>query len=559
MKIRYSLFVLLSVLLLLPALGEAENIFRERVYLHTDKQTYLSGELLWMKFYLTDETGKPSSLSKVGYVELVDESTAQVQEKLDINDGVAEGWMELPVTLPTGNYRLIAYTRNMRNEGEDVFFNKTIGIINTFKADASVVTDTVMNDTGLPSPAKGSVRVSTKEQLYSTQTSGEILIADLPENVHSLSVSIAGVDLVRYNEDISLWSDNLKKYADVPAKTDFLPEYEGHIISGKIIDISTNPASTEENILSLLGFVGDQVRLFGGTVKEGGNVSFFTKRITGSREMAVSTSSSFGNKYRINIESPFTSHREMNMPEFVINRQWQEQLLQRSIGMQVMYAYTADSMSRVDTTYSYFRHKPDRSFILEEYTRFNTMEEVVIEFIPPLRFRQYNNKRFLSVLMNENNKFSSNSMVLLDGIPIMENDIIFNYNPLLVYKIDVYKDKFVFGNNHFEGMVFLTTYQHDYPGLVLDESTQIFDYEGTQVRRYFYSPSYTENTATGKKMPDYRHTLLWMPEVEIGAKSSLSMPFCTSSLTGDFQVTVEGITKDGKVIRGVSFFSVKDQ
>ena len=558
MKIRYSLFVLLSVLLLLPTLGEAENIFRERVYLHTDKQTYLSGELLWMKFYLTDETGKPSSLSKVGYVELVDESTAQVQEKLDINAGVAEGWMELPVTLPTGNYRLIAYTRNMRNEGEDVFFNKTIGIINTFKADASVVTDTVMDDIGLPSPVKGSVRVSTKEQLYSTQTAGEILIADLPENVHSLSVSIAGVDLVRYNEDISLWSDNLKKYADVPAKTDFLPEYEGHIISGKIIDISTNPASTEENILSLLGFVGDQVRLFGGTVKEGGNVSFFTKRITGSREMAVSTSSSFGNKYRINIESPFTSHREMNMPEFVINRQWQEQLLQRSIGMQVMYAYTADSMSRVDTTYSYFRHKPDRSFILEEYTRFNTMEEVVVEFIPPLRFRQYNNKRFLSVLMNENNKFSSNSMVLLDGIPIMENDIIFNYNPLLVYKIDVYKDKFVFGNNHFEGMVFLTTYQHDYPGLVLDESTQIFDYEGTQVRRYFYSPSYTVKNNVKTKTPDFRHTLLWMPNLETEGKSALSVPFSTSSLTGAFRVTVEGITKDGKIINGMSFFDVKN-
>jgi len=558
MKIRYLLFVLLSVLLLIPALGEAENFSRERVYLHTDKQTYLSGELLWMKLYLTDETGKPSSLSKVAYVELVDESTAQVQEKLDINAGVAEGWMELPVTLPTGNYRLIAYTRNMRNEGEAVFFNKTIGIINTFKADASVITDTVMNDTDLPLTAKGSIHVSTKEQLYSAQTAGEIFITDLPENVHSLSVSVAGVDLVQYNEDISLWNDNLKKYADVPVKADFIPEYEGHIISGKINDISTNQTSADENIFSLLGFVGDQVRLFGGTVKEGGNVSFFTKRITGSREMAVSTTSSFGNKYRISIESPFVSHQEMNMPELVINRQWHEQLLQRSIGMQVMYAYTADSMSRVDTTYSYFRHKPDRSFILDEYTRFNSMEEVVIEFIPPLRFRQYNNKRYLSVLMNENNKFSLNSMVLLDGIPIMENDIIFNYNPLLVYKIDIYKDKFVFGNNHFEGLVFFTTYQHDYPSLVLDESTQLFDYEGTQVHRYFYSPSYNEKNNSKTKTPDFRHTLLWMPNLETEGKPALSVPFSTSNLTGTFKVTVEGITKDGKVINGMSFFHVKN-
>ena len=557
MKIRYLLFVLLSALLLHPNTGAAENFSRERVYLHTDKQTYLSGELLWMKLYLTDETGKPSSLSKVGYVELVDETTAQVQEKLDIKDGVAEGWMELPVTLPTGNYRLIAYTRNMRNEGEAVFFNKTIGIINTFKSDASIMTDTVANDAGLPSPKKGNVDVTTRDQSYSTCTNSEISITNLPENIHSLSISVAGVDLVQYNEDITLWNENLKKYAAIPAKTFLLPEYEGHIISGKVTDISTDLPPTEENVFSLLGFVGEQIRIFGGIAKEGGNVLFFTKRITGSREIAVSTTSLFGNKYRFSFESPFVSHREINMPTFFLDPQWKDRLLQRSIGMQVQYAYTADSMSGVDTTYSYFRHKPDRTYILDEYTRFTTMEEVVIEYIPALRFRQYNGKQILSVLMNENNMFSLNSIVLLDGIPVIDNDIIFKYNPLLVNKIDIYKDKFVFGNNHFEGMVFLKTYNHDYPGLVLDESTQLYDYEGTQVHRYFYSPSYTGKNNDKSKTPDYRHTLLWLPMLETEGKPAITVPFSTSSLTGDFQVTVEGLTKDGKVINGVSFFNVK--
>jgi len=225
--------------------------------------------------------------------------------------------------------------------------------------------------------------------------------------------------------------------------------------------------------------------------------------------------------------------------------------------MQAQYAYTADSMSRVDTTYSYFQWKPDRSYILDEYTRFTTMEEIVIEFIPALRFRHFDDRSFLSVLLNESSLFSSgNTLVLLDGIPIIDHRVIFKYNPLLINKIDVYKDKFVFGNKHYEGMVFLSTYKQDYPSLVTDEATHIFDYEGTQVHRYFYSPTYTEKSGADSNVPDFRHTLLWMPDVETGGRSSLTVPFSTSDLTGDFQVTVEGLSKDGKVFSGTSFFKV---
>ena len=49
---------------------------RERVYLQTDKQFYLSGELVWMKFIATDLDQRLSDVSKVGYVELLDSGRA---------------------------------------------------------------------------------------------------------------------------------------------------------------------------------------------------------------------------------------------------------------------------------------------------------------------------------------------------------------------------------------------------------------------------------------------------------------------------------------------------
>lgn len=65
---------------------------RERVYLQTDKQFYLSGELVWMKFIATDLDQRLSDVSKVGYVELLDSALAVVQARLVLEKGVGE-WL----------------------------------------------------------------------------------------------------------------------------------------------------------------------------------------------------------------------------------------------------------------------------------------------------------------------------------------------------------------------------------------------------------------------------------------------------------------------------------
>ena len=65
---------------------------RERVYLQTDKQFYLSGELVWMKFIATDLDQRLSDVSKVGYVELLDSASAV-------------GWWPIPVICGTRGRR----------------------------------------------------------------------------------------------------------------------------------------------------------------------------------------------------------------------------------------------------------------------------------------------------------------------------------------------------------------------------------------------------------------------------------------------------------------------
>ena len=102
----------------------------ERIYLHTDKTFYNSGDDIWFKAYLVDaSTLTPGTLSKVAYVDLLNPSgEILITKTLHINDGYGRGDFKLPVRLPRGQYTLRAYTTYMRNFDKAFFFRKKINI-----------------------------------------------------------------------------------------------------------------------------------------------------------------------------------------------------------------------------------------------------------------------------------------------------------------------------------------------------------------------------------------------------------------------------------------------
>ncbi|HOX82415.1 MAG TPA: hypothetical protein PLS08_05255, partial [Chryseolinea sp.] len=112
------------------------QILQEKIYLHIDRPSYLTGETLWFKVYLTDATiHKPSEVSKVAYVEFIDGTNSSVlQTKVEIKNGTGSGSLYLPATLNSGNYMVRAYTNVMKNFSTEFFFHKSISIVNTFKS-----------------------------------------------------------------------------------------------------------------------------------------------------------------------------------------------------------------------------------------------------------------------------------------------------------------------------------------------------------------------------------------------------------------------------------------
>jgi hypothetical protein len=640
--------------------AQTKEPVRERLSLQTDKALYLAGELVWLKAIATDANGRPSDLSKVGYVELLDDTAPQIQIKLALENGVGEGSFSLPPTLPTRHYRLVAYTRYMRNEGEAVYYDRLLPVINPFiplraapsevfpslpiDRDVSLppVTDeapvedlpedpntlsvsmlsgdsvpqvqiTLALDNGvgegafflpqtlptgnyrliaqtgnrrtegeaisharslpvvpssfiasynLPEAAVISPVISTDRNIYPVRATGELSIEGLPEDLHTLSVSIAGIDslmpAITANED---YKRLLEGQTFLPGEQEYA-EYEGHIITGKLIDLATGaPATPDDNPMALLGFAGSRMQLFGGQVDRQGDVRFFTPKNAGIREVATAVLPSYLRQYRVDIQSPFARHTYRSLPALSLQSGGSETLLRRSVGLQVLQSYGMTGTNDTDTTgggqtlFSF--GEPDWRYLLDEYTRFETMAEVVLEFISGLRFRKTDNSYALSVLTEERVGFSqSPSLVLLDGIPLVDHGLIYNYNPLLIKEIEIYKGKYVFGGAMFDGLAIFKTYRNDYPGLRLGGSTQLFVYEGTQSPHPFPVPAYPTEGQRNSRLPDYRHTLLWKPQVEAHSGQTL-IPFTTSDLKGDFRITVEGLTQNGKVIYATRLIKVE--
>lgn len=112
-----------------------KTYLQEKVFVHTDRNFYLTGDHLWLKVYMVDASfNRPLDLSKVAYVEVLDDQAqAVLRAKVPLENATGHTALFLPASLNSGNYSLRAYTHWMKNYSPDFFFHKNITVINPFK------------------------------------------------------------------------------------------------------------------------------------------------------------------------------------------------------------------------------------------------------------------------------------------------------------------------------------------------------------------------------------------------------------------------------------------
>ena len=172
-----------------------------------------------------------------------------------------------------------------------------------------------------------------------------------------------------------------------------------------------------------------------------------------------------------------------------------------------------------------------------------------------VRVSKVEGETIIRILQEDIKRFSSlKALVLIDGVPIENHETVLDYNARLLHYIHQYSGRYTFGGKLYEGIVSLITHKGTLPGLRLDENSQLFAYEFPQNRPVFMTPAYDSEEQLTSRIPDFRHTLYWNPDITL---TTDAVSFYTSDMKGTYVVTLQGITDKGEAVKIQSEFVVK--
>lgn len=341
---------------------------------------------------------------------------------------------------------------------------------------------------------------------------------------------------------------------------EFLPEIEGPVINGKIVNKSTGlPA---KNIAYNLTVPGTDFAFCNASSNPDGNIRFSFKNTYKSNAIILQPANISDSDYRIDIVGSYADkYAVYPLGALSVSAKYKNTLLSRSIGTQVENTYEIDrkhryiKVSASDSTA--FFGKPDLNYYLDDYTRFVTMEEVIREYVDDVRVRKEGDKfRFRVRNLLFNTFFDNDPLLLVDGLPVFDASRIIALDPLKIRKIEVVSRKFFTGSAIVDGIVSVESYDGSLGATLLDPNAFVLEYDGLQQQREFYSPVYSTVEQQQSPVPDYRNVLQWSPELISGQNGKKRVSFYTADLRGKFAVVVDGISPEGLPGYAITTFQV---
>lgn len=532
----------------------------ERVYISTDKDTYLAGETIWFSAFCVDPSkGVLSDASSVAYLEISSTEGVLLTGKIALIGGRGSGALQLPATTPTGNYTVLAYTAPSKGRTDLMADAKTVSVFNTFSS----------------SRVKGGVEIVDsesvgKETVTGGKTFGNVNIIANPAATPS-SVSVVGVrndmpSKVTLSLSVSL-DDNLPAPSEADLRS-FLAtpnsgfkgedsDKEGETFRGKLIGQDADKVF-KEGLIAVVAFPGHAQDVYAGRVAADGTVSFVTDNVHGNRDMVCEIlGQDESADCRLVIDQPYLNVKPENIPSLRLSKSFERALLNRHTLLRSSFAAEPDTLLEFLPKRSglFLSDEHCKRYHLDDYNRFPTIRETLIEITPGLRIRKGMNGKTeiqtrLEDVMKDNTEYSGNMLVLIDGVPVKDVDRLLEFDTYLLSDILVYPYSYSFGEAIFSGVVDFVTKKGDISSFKFDKNVLIVDWQGT-----CYPVALTCAGMAASK-DDTRSTLYWHPTLELAPGEKLDIEVKTPSYQGVFKIVAEGISADGTPFRSESRLEV---
>lgn len=555
-----------------------KNIPQEKIFAHHNTSFLLTGEFLFYKVYcLNNKTENLSTLSKIAYVELVGtDNTIVFKHKIILNNGMGQGDFFVPTTVNSGNYKLIAYTQWMKNVENNYFFQDDISIINPFQSNQTAIIDNSIDNADVSnnnpnqsiknfSNESKFLGIQTNKQAFKNREKVNLKIESLQgeNSFGDYSISVRKIETISIPQKHTSYSyTNLFKDKNATSKPNkdsqiYLPELRGEIISGRVFSKET--ALPILNAKVGVSIAGKESLFKVANTNELGIFYLNVEKDYDSQNAIIQVISDNRDAFRIEIDQlEAVNYQKIDFFKLKITSEQKEYILNHSIYNQIENTYSnvkPNQPIEIDSIIPFFNSK-EKTYLLDDYTRFPTLKETVIEIIPEVFIRQRKGINQLHVkLYDEDIESGLNTLVLVDGIMVQDQNDLVLYNTAKIKKISVVSEQYFYGSEIFEGIVSIETFEGDFnsiPNADYIKSVKLF--KPLQKQSYFEQKYIDE---TYDRIPDFRRQLLWNPAIQLN-KNDKTITFFTSDVNGKYEICLEGFTTLGKPVSLKKVISVSD-
>lgn len=542
----------------------------EAIYVHSNASLFLPGEYLYFSLYcINTKTFRSSGLSKVAYVQLIGENgMVAFTHKVPLDRGMGQGDYFFPTDLPSGNYKLVAYTHWMKNAGKEQFFMADITFLNPYRADQtafltaapdSVICgsgNTERGDMGIPDDSGD---VLALELEGSSFRPGEEVTLGIRNYRDALGHGRYSLSVRRVEEFPHARGVTSRAYAsgypdmkkEIPQRVNdqiAVPEQRGELISGQVRDLASGePLAGQWLAISLPGedFQFKQAQ----TDREGKFYTYITLPFQGEYGIAELMES-------VEVPPGFTWARtyqwEGDIPcfhSFRLDASMEEAIRQRSVHNQIENSYfevKPDTILQVESP-DPFQGDVPLVFELDEFTRFPTLRETFVEVVNFVMVRRDDEGgSTFRVLPPLDQKVDEDALdpplVVMDGILVPQIGALLDYDARKIRNIKVLRGQYQLGGMTYQGMVAIETMDAVYASEWESDLGERFSYLPPRPHKQYYRQG-----PPSAHIPDFRYQLLWEPDIRVeGAGKAFS--FYTSQVPGTYEVRLEGFTSYGKPV-----------
>ena len=390
----------------------------------TDRPWYLAGEA--MKVSVTADD------ALIAYAELCDKNGLAAGIVMSLDEGKGTSTIELPSDLHSGYYVLSAYTRDNANVS-----HRLVAIVNP-------------------------LRKSEDDDI-------EWVIGDRCWVSDDGTADLVGV------KDIDV------------------RETEGHIIKARVKNVYGDHTFTGSQICPSISIIGKQIHYFEGKMVNDTTAVFYTYGIHGKQPLVLSAVSSTGVSLPIEMISPFATLLPKKLPHLIFHYKRSE-VEARSMDMQRHQMAIAPAKRELqlgdhtddtavdgvplDYNETVYGTKPDLSYNLDEYRQFLTIREVLLEYVLYVSNRTINGVPKL-IVRKEDAPFDTSrpTMVLIDGMPVIDTERLLNYDARRIHYINIYSGQYTFGNGLYNGILSFVTRSGQLTNYPTEPNMQYLVYE----------------------------------------------------------------------------------